>query len=72
MPRRPSRPCTSRAPTAGCALPLLAQGQQDLFTGGYVTETWDGVGHYPHLEQPDRTAARVITWLQTPTDHDLR
>jgi pimeloyl-ACP methyl ester carboxylesterase len=51
----------------GCALPQLAQGQDELFSGGYLAETWAGVGHYPHLEQPDRTAARVITWLQTPT-----
>ncbi len=49
----------------GCAQALLTSGQDTLFTHGYMTETWDGVGHYPHLEQPNRTAARVTGWLSS-------
>lgn len=51
----------------GCALPFLADGQNAVFTGSYVAETWDGTGHFPHLEQPGRTAARVVEWLNTTT-----
>lgn len=47
----------------GCAGPRLAHGQESLFTGPYVAETWDGVGHFPHLEQPDRTVAKVVGWF---------
>jgi len=47
----------------GCALPFLADGQETLFTAGYKAETWSHTGHFPHLEQPDRTAATVMEWL---------
>lgn len=47
----------------GCALPCLADGQEALFTGGYCSETWGGVGHYPHLERAARTADAVLGWL---------
>jgi len=50
----------------GCALPFLADGQEALFTGGYGSETWEGTGHYPHLEKPVRCAARVLEWLRAP------
>jgi pimeloyl-ACP methyl ester carboxylesterase len=53
----------------GCALPFLADGQDALFTGGYAAETWHGTGHFPHLERPDRTAVRIIEWLQTTTNN---
>lgn len=49
----------------GCAMPFLGEGQDSLFTGEYESETWDGVGHDPHLEQPRRTAAAVISWIRT-------
>ena len=48
----------------GCALPFLADGQDEVFTGGYTPETWEATGHFPHLEQPDRTADAVIRWLR--------
>lgn len=48
----------------GCALPGLADGQEELFTGDYATELWPDTGHFPHLEQPERTAAAVIDWLK--------
>lgn len=47
----------------GCALPVLADGQDELFSGGYRREVWDGTGHFPHLEQPDRTARAVLDWI---------
>jgi len=47
----------------GCALPGLARGQDAFFTDGYCEQTWPGVGHFPHLERPDRTAAAVRDWL---------
>lgn len=47
----------------GCALPGLADGQERLFTHGYRSEVWEGTGHFPHLEQPARTADAVLGWL---------
>lgn len=48
----------------GCLLPELASGQEKIFTGQYETDTWHGVGHFPHLEQPRRTADAVVRWLR--------
>ncbi|MGL4175148.1 MAG: alpha/beta fold hydrolase [Dermatophilaceae bacterium] len=50
----------------GCALPLLADGQEELFTGDYRREVWDGVGHFPHLEQPERTARAILDRIGQP------
>lgn len=47
----------------GCAQPFLAEGQESLFTGDYSAEIWPGTGHFPHLEQPRRTARAVVDWL---------
>ena len=47
----------------GCALPFLADGQEALFTGDHDAQVWDGTGHFPHLERPERTAATVLDWL---------
>jgi pimeloyl-ACP methyl ester carboxylesterase len=47
----------------GCALPSLADGQEALFTSGYEAHLWDDVGHYPHLEEPGRTAETVRRWI---------
>lgn len=49
----------------GCALPFLADGQDTLFTHDYRTETWHTTGHFPHLEQPVRTADAVTDWIET-------
>lgn len=48
----------------GCLLPELARGQDALFTRGYATQTWQGVGHFPHLERPDQTACSVLDWTR--------
>lgn len=47
----------------GCALPMLSHGQEALFSGPYTAEDWPDVGHYPHLEQPERTATSVLEWF---------
>ncbi|MFI7215887.1 alpha/beta fold hydrolase [Micromonospora maritima] len=47
----------------GCALPQLADGQEDLFTGEYRAEVWAHTGHFPHLEQPERAAIAVREWI---------
>jgi pimeloyl-ACP methyl ester carboxylesterase len=47
----------------GCARPFLCDGQEELFTSAYRAETWPRTGHFPHLEQPDRTARSIIDCL---------
>ncbi len=47
----------------GCASPFLADGQDALFTAGYEAQTWEGTGHFPHLEHPARAADAVIGWF---------
>ena len=47
----------------GCSRPSLTDGQERLFTAGHRAETWSATGHFPHLEQPERTATAVLDWL---------
>jgi pimeloyl-ACP methyl ester carboxylesterase len=47
----------------GCASPALSDGQEGLFDRGYQRYVWPGIGRYPHLEDPDRTAAVVTSWF---------
>ena len=47
----------------GCALPFLADGQERLFRHGYESQRWAGVGHFPHLEDPDRTSRTLLEWI---------
>lgn len=47
----------------GCLLPQLSDGQEALFTEGYEREVWEGVGHFPHLEQPSRAAESALRWF---------
>ena len=48
----------------GCALPLLADGQDRLFSADYRAERWEATGHFPHLEHPTRTAEAVLEWFR--------
>ena len=48
----------------GCALPVLAAGQEELFTAPYCAETWPDVGHFPHHEAPARSRRAVADWLR--------
>lgn len=47
----------------GCLLPALSDGQDELFTRGYEREIWPGVGHFPHLEELERSARAVTGWF---------
>ena len=47
----------------GCALPGLADGQDELFTAPYRALNWPSVGHFPHLESPAQTSAEITTWF---------
>ena len=48
----------------GCALPLLADGQDRLLSADYRAERWEATGHFPHLEHPTRTAEAVLEWFR--------
>ncbi len=47
----------------GCALPMLADGQEAAFAGEYRRDVWSGCGHFPHLEYPERSATAVREWV---------
>ena len=49
----------------GCIGPdvFAASMPEALFRAGRVVERWPDAGHFLHLEQPERTAARVVEWL---------
>lgn len=47
----------------GCALPFMADGQDQLFRNGYESQLWAGVGHFPHLEDHDRMHRTLLDWL---------
>jgi pimeloyl-ACP methyl ester carboxylesterase len=47
----------------GCLLPQLSNGQDAIFTNGYKRELWSDVGHFPHLEQPSRSAKAIVAWF---------
>lgn len=47
----------------GCSLPAMSNGQQQYFSGPYERQIWPGVGHFPQLENPERTAKAVHDWL---------
>jgi pimeloyl-ACP methyl ester carboxylesterase len=48
-----------------CISPRMSEGQDRWFTGRYAREVWDGVGHFPHLERPDRTLEAALSWFAT-------
>jgi pimeloyl-ACP methyl ester carboxylesterase len=48
----------------GCMLPQIAAGQEILFPTGYQTALIDRVGHFPHLEVPERVTEMVASWFE--------
>jgi pimeloyl-ACP methyl ester carboxylesterase len=55
--------CLHGATDGAIGADLLADVETHLPTPGSVCEIVDGVGHFLHLEQPERIAARIIDWL---------
>ena len=60
-----------RAPTLvlhggddGCIGPALFAGLDDHFAAPVRTVELPGVGHWPHLEAPDVTAAEILAHLR--------
>lgn len=47
----------------GCMLPATFQDQGHLFAAGFSQVRLDGVGHFMHLQAPDRFAAAVLEGL---------
>lgn len=52
----------------GCIAPSAARGQRRWFAGPFAEEVLDGVGHFLHVEDPRRVAARVVGWLAAHGD----
>lgn len=50
----------------GCIGPALYEGLDERFRGGVTRHLLPDVGHWPHLEAPDRTAAIVTAALGLP------
>jgi pimeloyl-ACP methyl ester carboxylesterase len=53
-----------------CVLPPTRDDSR-LFSGEYVREIMPGLGHFMHVEDPDRVAARIADWAcdrSRPTD----
>jgi pimeloyl-ACP methyl ester carboxylesterase len=50
----------------GCIAPSACAGQARGFAGAFREEVVPGVGHFLHVEDPDGTAARVLSWLASP------
>lgn len=46
----------------GCVLPPTRDDSK-LFAADYVREIVPGLGHFMHVEDPDRVAARIAAWL---------
>lgn len=47
----------------GCSLPQMSDGQERYVAGPYSREVWAGVGHFPQLEHPHRTAGAALGWF---------
>lgn len=50
----------------GCFPPSLAQGASRYVSAPYRWRLLDGVGHFPHEEDPDRFTGELLAWLDDP------
>jgi pimeloyl-ACP methyl ester carboxylesterase len=48
------------------ALPVTAQGSGHYVRGPYRWRLLDGVGHFPHEEDPEQLTAALLAWLRDP------
>ncbi|GAA5076407.1 pimeloyl-ACP methyl ester carboxylesterase [Thermocatellispora tengchongensis] len=49
-----------------CVLPRTAQGSSRYVAAPYRWRLLEGVGHFPHEEQPERFDAELLAWLADP------
>jgi pimeloyl-ACP methyl ester carboxylesterase len=49
-----------------CDQPAASTGLEQWFSGGYRREVLDGVGHFPHREDPERVAGLTDRHLRRP------
>lgn len=54
----------------GCSLPAMSDGQQQYFSDRYERQIWSDIGHFPQLEDPERTARAVLDWLDITRTHE--
>ncbi|MFL6069822.1 MAG: alpha/beta fold hydrolase [Actinomycetes bacterium] len=50
----------------GCYPAALAQGSSKYVEAPYRWRLLEGVGHFPHEEDPDRFSAELVHWLEDP------
>jgi pimeloyl-ACP methyl ester carboxylesterase len=49
-----------------CVLPRTAQGSGRYVSARYEWLVLDGVGHFPHLEVPERVTGEILRWIKEP------
>lgn len=47
----------------GCVLPEAYADMDDYFAAEHHIEALDGIGHFPHMEDPARVSARILAFL---------
>lgn len=47
----------------GCLMLALSDRQEKLFSGKYERQIWPEVGHFPHIERAELSAAAVLAWF---------
>ncbi len=48
----------------GAVLPSSVDGSEEYAAAGYTRIDLEGVGHFPHEEDPERFNAELIAWLE--------